>query len=87
MTVSFPVDATPELRAALDAADAAARIARQYYRGNLHVTTKSDRTPVTQADVECEQAIRRIILDAFPDHGFFGEETGRSGGGGETPHD
>jgi histidinol-phosphatase len=33
---------------------------------------------VTQADVECEQAIREIILDAFPDHGFFGEETGKT---------
>jgi len=81
VTVIPPVDATPELRAALEAADAAAHIARKYYRGNLKVTTKSDRTPVTQADVECEQAIRRIILDTFPDHGFFGEETGRSGDG------
>jgi len=83
VTVSSPVDATPELCAALEAANAAARIARHYYRGNLEVTTKSDRTPVTQADVECEQAIRRIILDAFPDHGFLGEETGRSGEGTE----
>ena len=33
---------------------------------------------MTQADVECEQAIRKVIFDAFPDHGFFGEETGKT---------
>jgi histidinol-phosphatase len=66
------------LRAALDAAREAARISREYYAGNFTVTTKADLTPVTQADVECEQAIRRIILERFPEHGFYGEETGRT---------
>jgi histidinol-phosphatase len=70
-----------ELRTALTAAKEAAEISRRYFRGNFEVRTKADRTPVTQADIECEQAIRRIILDRFPDHGFFGEETGRSGDG------
>ena len=63
------------------AADAAARISREYFHGNFSVTIKEDRTPVTQADVECEEAIREIILGAFPDHGFYGEETGRTGEG------
>ncbi|MEM9056316.1 MAG: inositol monophosphatase family protein [Pseudomonadota bacterium] len=63
-------------RTALDAARAAATIARDYYRSNLAITTKADRTPVTQADVECEQAIKAVILERFPDHGFYGEETG-----------
>ncbi len=67
------------LRVALDAACAAAGISREYYAGNFTVKTKDDRTPVTQADVECEQAIRDSILGRFPDHGFFGEETGRTG--------
>ncbi|MGH7128396.1 MAG: inositol monophosphatase family protein, partial [Planctomycetaceae bacterium] len=40
--------------------------------------TKADRSPVTQADVECEQAIRSILLQRFPGHGFFGEETAQS---------
>lgn len=69
---------SPELECALEAARAAADISRRYYRGNLEVRTKADRTPVTQADVECEEAIRRIILDRFPQHGFFGEESGRT---------
>lgn len=66
------------LRTALEAARAAAGISRDYYAGNFTVTTKADLTPVTQADVECEQAIRDIVLGRFPEHGFFGEETGRT---------
>lgn len=69
---------SPELKIALEAAQAAAEISRDYFYGNFTVTTKEDLTPVTQADVECEQEIRRIILDAFPEHGFFGEETGKT---------
>ena len=68
---------SPELETALQAAHKAAEISRHYFRGNFSVSTKADRTPVTQADVECEEAIRGIILDAFPTHGFFGEETGK----------
>jgi len=66
------------LSAALDAANAAAKISRSYYNGNFTVTTKADLTPVTQADVECEHAIRDLILGRFPTHGFYGEETGKS---------
>ena len=66
------------LRVALAAASKAAEISRSYYAGNFTVTTKDDLTPVTQADVECEQAIREIILTEFPDHGFYGEETGQT---------
>ena len=66
------------LNAALEAANAAAEISRSYYAGNFTVTTKADLTPVTQADVECEQAIRDLLLKRFPEHGFYGEETGQS---------
>jgi histidinol-phosphatase len=71
------------LKVALAAANRAAQISRSYYAGNFTVTTKDDLTPVTQADVECEQAIREIILEEFPDHGFFGEETGQTQGDAE----
>lgn len=70
--------ASTYLRVALAAAHKAAGISRSYYAGNFTVTTKADLTPVTQADVECEQAIRDVILAEFPEHGFFGEETGRT---------
>jgi histidinol-phosphatase len=75
---TFDVTTASEfLKVALDAAQAAAEISRSYYAGNFTVETKADRTPVTQADVECEHAIRDIILERYPEHGFFGEETGR----------
>ena len=67
-----------QLDVALTAADAAGEISRKYFSGDFSVSTKSDHTPVTQADVECEQAIRAVISDAFPDDGFYGEETGQS---------
>jgi histidinol-phosphatase len=66
------------LTVALEAAAAAAEISRRYFDGNFTVETKADLTPVTQADVECEHAIRDRILERFPAHGFFGEETGKS---------
>ena len=70
--------ASAYLKVALAAAEKAAQISRSYYAGNFTVATKEDLTPVTQADVECEQAIRSIILKQFPEHGFYGEETGRT---------
>lgn len=76
MPASLPDTASAELRVALEAAAAAADISRRYYRGNLTVSTKADRTPVTEADIACEEAIKTIILTAFPEHGFLGEETG-----------
>ena len=78
MTAYDEKDASAHLQVALAAARAAADISRGYYAGNFTVTTKADRTPVTQADVECEQAIRKIILGEFPEHGFYGEETGQT---------
>ena len=71
-------DSSAFLAVALAAAQRAAKISREYYSGNFSVTTKEDMTPVTQADVECEEAIRETILERFPEHGFFGEETGQT---------
>ncbi|MGH7753106.1 MAG: inositol monophosphatase family protein, partial [Gemmatimonadales bacterium] len=67
------------LTTALDAARAAAEVIRGYYQRNVEVTLKADKSPVTQADVEAEQAIRGILGERFPGHGFYGEETGQSG--------
>jgi histidinol-phosphatase len=66
-----------ELQAALDAAQAAAEVIRRLYRQNLAVTLKADRSPVTQADVQSEEAIRAVLAARFPGYGFYGEETGR----------
>ena len=66
-----------ELQAALDAAEQAAAIARSLYRHNIDVRIKADKSPVTEADVRCEIAIREILEARFPSYGFYGEETGQ----------
>jgi histidinol-phosphatase len=67
---------SPELRTALDAAEKAALIARSLYQRNIEIRIKADKSPVTEADVRCEMAIREIIEARYPAHGFYGEETG-----------
>jgi histidinol-phosphatase len=67
---------SPELEAALDAAEQAAGIARSLFARNIEVRIKADKSPVTEADVRCEIAIREILEARFPAYGFFGEETG-----------
>ena len=69
---------SPFLSTALDAARAAADVIRRYYQRNIEVTIKADKSPVTQADVETERVIRSILSKQFPDHGFYGEETGQN---------
>ena len=64
------------LEAALAAAAAAAEVIRGLYRQNVRVDVKADKTPVTEADVGAERAIRAVLEARFPDHGFYGEETG-----------
>jgi histidinol-phosphatase len=66
---------SPELQAALDAAERAADIARALFRRNIEVRVKADKSPVTEADVRCELAIREILEARFPSYGFIGEET------------
>src|SRR6202048_5277433 len=66
-----------ELEAARDAAEAAAVVIRSLYQKNLQVTIKADATPVTEADVRAEEAIRSVLTDRFPHYGFYGEETGQ----------
>lgn len=69
--------ASKELQAALEAAQAAAVVIRSLYQQNLRITTKADATPVTEADVRSEEAIRAILTERFPSYGFYGEETGQ----------
>lgn len=70
------MSSNPYLSIALQAAKAGEEVIRHYYDGNVKVTMKEDYTPVTVADVETEQKIKEVILGAYPEHGFYGEETG-----------
>ncbi len=73
-----------ELKAAIEAAEAAARVIRSLYQRNLEVVTKADKSPVTEADVKAEQAIHEVLSARFPDYGFYGEETGQHAMGAES---
>ena len=75
---------SPELQAALDAAEQAAGIARLMFQRNIEVRIKADKSPVTEADVRCEIAIREILEKRFPSYGFFGEETGSRDAGADN---
>jgi len=63
---------------ALALADIADGMAMGAFRRDLEITTKPDRTYVTQADRAIEEELRRRITDAFPGHGVVGEEFGTS---------
>src|SRR3954462_9664964 len=67
-----------EMNAALDAARAAAEVIRGFYQRNVKIEVKADKTPVTEADVRSEEAIRDLLTKRFPSYGFYGEETGKS---------
>lgn len=71
------MEMSPYLKTAIRAAKAAEEVIRRYYQGEYEIEIKPDQSPVTVADVETEKTIRSIILEAFPEHGFFGEETGK----------
>ena len=66
------------LSLAIEAARAGEEVIRHYYNSNLKISLKQDQTPVTVADIETEKIIKEVILGAFPEHGFFGEETGKT---------
>ena len=67
----------PFLKSALAAAAAAAEEILRYYRGDFTVELKADQSPVTIADHRAEEIIKDRLLTDFPQHGFFGEESGK----------
>jgi len=66
-----------ELDVAVRAARQAAEIALRMQAG-ITAETKSDNSPVTPADRECERVIASLLREAFPDDGIFGEEGARA---------
>jgi histidinol-phosphatase len=57
-------------------ADAVRPVVMRYFRHGVAFDVKSDASPVTIADREAEATMRRMIEEAFPDHGILGEEHG-----------
>jgi histidinol-phosphatase len=72
-----------DLRLALSLADAADAITMHHFQSStLAVRTKSDRTPVSEADEAAERAIREQLGRERPDDGILGEEFGVQAGSG-----
>lgn len=72
------------LEVAIAACDEADTTARAAFRRDLEITSKPDRTYVTQVDQAIERTIRERIHAAFPDHGLVGEEYGVEAGDAPT---
>ena len=64
-----------ELEIAVDAARAGGAIVRKYYKGDYEVHEKAPDNPLTVADTEADEAIKKIILTSFPNDGWLSEET------------
>src|SRR3954447_12544413 len=65
---------------AIDLTRRASQVAMRYYDGTFSVEYKGDKSPVTVADRETEQALRTTLQEAFPGDGFLGEEYGDTPG-------
>jgi histidinol-phosphatase len=86
-SASFARGSERDLRAWLDfaltTAAAADAIALRWFRRDVEIATKPDRTYVTAADREIERLVRTRLADRFPAHGIVGEEYGTEAGAGE----
>lgn len=66
------------LDAAVEVAEAGGNHTLNYFKKKVDVISKEDDSPVTIADRETEQLLRKEIQRRFPDHGIIGEEYGRT---------
>jgi inositol-phosphate phosphatase / L-galactose 1-phosphate phosphatase / histidinol-phosphatase len=68
-----------DIDVALQMADKAREIALRYFRMDIGLSMKSDRTPVTLADREIERVLRDMLAETRSGDGVFGEEWPASG--------
>ncbi len=71
------------LRAAHRWLDETDLIALRHFAGELTITSKHDRSLVTQADTEVETHLRERIGQAYPAHSVVGEELGSADDAGD----
>ena len=82
-----PADLAADLELALGLAERADAVSLPRFRAlDLRVSTKPDRTPVTDADRAVEQSIRDGLAEHRPEDGVYGEEFGTSEGTGAGIH-
>jgi myo-inositol-1(or 4)-monophosphatase len=68
-----PLPSADPLTVCEAAARAGGRVLQDWV-GRFGVSSKGPRDLVTEADFAAQREIRRIVLEAFPEHGFVGEE-------------
>ena len=79
MTYQADLDLAQEL------ADIADAISLARFRAlDLHVESKPDRSPVTDADKSVERAMKKILADRAPEDALIGEEYGNTGSASRT---
>jgi histidinol-phosphatase len=80
----MPFDESRDLDRAVDAIrrslELAGRASLKYFRSNVAVERKPDRSPVTAADRDAEAAILGELLAAFPGASVLAEESGERAG-------
>ncbi|KGE73676.1 hypothetical protein DC28_00050 [Spirochaeta lutea] len=62
------------LQFAQDIAKQAGDSTKSFFKTDLHISRKSDESPVTEADIHAEKLLRELISEHYPDHGIIGEE-------------
>lgn len=82
MTPDSPSASLDQLAVCETAAREGGRILLEWI-GRFRAMTKGPRDLVTEADYASQKEIRRIVSEAFPDHGFVGEEA--DAGAGQPP--
>ena len=76
-----PQEYLARIQFALDLAQIASDVTLRFFRTKAYqVERKSDRSPVTAADKEAEQAVRQAISQRYPKDGLLGEEFGSIAG-------
>lgn len=74
-----------DLDLAIELAEIADAISLQRFRAlDLHVESKPDRSPVTDADRSVEQALKQLLSEKAPNDALIGEEYGNSGSAART---
>lgn len=57
-------------------ANISANIIKPYFRTGMNIEHKEDNSPVTIADKNAEEAMRKAIIKEYSEHGIIGEEFG-----------
>ena len=64
-----------ELKITIKAAKEAGDVILKYYKSKYEIKDKSYHNPVTTADKEADETIKKILMNNFPDYGWLSEET------------